>query len=602
MAEKGNINVQTENIFPIIKKFLYSEHDIFIRELVSNAVDATQKLKVLAAKGEKTGEIGEPVIKIDLNKDKKTITITDQGIGMTEEDVKKYINQIALSSAQDFLDKYKDESNIIGHFGLGFYSAFMVASNVEFETLSYKEGAEAVHWSCDGSPNYSIKKSKKKTRGTKITLHIDDDSLEFLEEGTLTGVLNKFCKFLPIPIKFKDEQINNPNPAWSQKPADLTDEDYKNFYSELYPVSQPPLFHIHLNVDYPFNLTGVLYFPKLTNQFESQKNKIQLYSNQVFVTDSVEDIVPEYLTMLHGVLDSPDIPLNVSRSYLQGDPNVKKISNHISKKVADKLAEIYKNDRKELEDNWDDIGVFVKYGMLSDEKFYERAINFCQFKNVDNKSYTWEEYAKAIGENQKDKDGNTIVLYTSAKQQQDAYIKAATEQNYDVVVMDQLIDNHFINALESKLEKVQFKRVDADVVDNLIDKGESRESVLNEEQITSLKELFTGLVGDSKGVTVTVETKALSPKEAPIVITKPEFMRRMNDMSALSGMSQMGDLNMYSLVVNTNHPIASKLLVDTDETIQKDKAKHLYDLALLSQNMLKGESLTKFVANSVALL
>ena len=601
MAEKGNINVQTENIFPIIKKFLYSEHDIFIRELVSNAVDATQKLKVLAAKGEKTGEIGEPVIKIDLNKDKKTITITDQGIGMTEEDVKKYINQIALSSAQDFLDKYKDESNIIGHFGLGFYSAFMVASNVEFETLSYKEGAEAVHWSCDGSPNYSIKKSKKKTRGTKIVLHIDEDSLEFLEEATLTGVLNKFCKFLPIPIKFKDEQINNPNPAWSQKPADLTDEDYKNFYSELYPISQPPLFHIHLNVDYPFNLTGVLYFPKLTNQFETQKNKIQLYANQVFVTDSVEDIVPEYLTMLHGVLDSPDIPLNVSRSYLQGDPNVKKISNHISKKVADKLADIFKTDRKELEDKWEDIGVFVKYGMLSDEKFYERAITYCQFKNTEDKSYTWEEYEKHIAKNQKDKDGNTIVLYTSAKQQQDAYVKAATEQGYDVVVMDQLIDNHFINALESKLEKVQFKRVDADVVDNLIDKGESRESVLNEEQVKSLKELFTNLVGESKGVTV--ETKALSPKEAPLVITKPEFMRRMSDMSALSGMNQMGgELNMYSLIVNTNHPLASKILTDGDEGSQKDKAKHLYDLALLSQNMLKGEGLTKFVSKSLELL
>ncbi|NNE54758.1 MAG: molecular chaperone HtpG, partial [Flavobacteriales bacterium] len=543
MMEQGTINVQTENIFPIIKKFLYSDHEIFLRELISNAVDATQKLNGMAALGELKKEIGDTTIEVSIDKDKGTLTVSDKGIGMTADEVKKYINQIAFSSAEEFLDKFKDVEDgksIIGHFGLGFYSAFMVADKVEIFTKSFKKSS-AVRWECDGSPNFTMEKADKKSRGTDIVLHIGDaENLEFLEEARIQNLLTKYCKFLPVPIRFGDQFlsdedkeagkeaepniINNTAPAWTKKPSELSDEDYKTFYKELYPFAPDPLFWIHLNVDYPFNLTGILYFPELKQTYEVQKDKIQLYSNQVFVTDNVEEIVPEYLALLHGVIDSPDIPLNVSRSYLQSDSNVKKINSHISKKVSDKLKELFKKDRPAFEEKWESISVFVKYGMLSDDKFYDRSSDFCLLSNIDDEHFTIEEYSEKIKANQTDKNEQLIALYTSDKEGQHAYTKSAKDNGYDVLRMDAIIDNHFVNLLESKLEKTSFKRVDADTMDNLIAKDEVRESVLSEDQQEKLKTLFEEGVG---GQQVTIELKPLSPTDAPVTITRNDFMRRM---------------------------------------------------------------------------
>jgi len=599
-TEQGTINVQTENIFPIIKKFLYSDHDIFLRELVSNAVDATQKLNTLAVKDEVKGDIGDTHIEVLLDKEAKTLTIRDRGIGMTKDEVKKYINQIALSSAEEFMEKYKDEAKIIGHFGLGFYSAFMVADTVEINTKSYKAKTKAAHWACDGSPNYELEDSDKKERGTDIILHIGEDSAEFLETARIEGILNKFCKFLPVEIKFEDKTINNTSPAWTKSPTDLTTQDYEDFYSELYPYSPKPLFHIHLNVDYPFNLTGVLYFPKLTKSYEVKKNNIQLYSNQVFVTDAVEEIVPEYLMLLHGVIDSPDIPLNVSRSYLQGDPNVKKINSHISKKVADKLADLFKADRKDFESKWSDLSVFVKYGMLSDDKFYERAQKFCLVESTDGTFATLEEYQAKIKATQTDKEDKLVMLYTTDVEGQHSFINAATQAGYDVLKFDHpMIDNHFVQQLETKLDKVQLKRVDADVVNNLIEKDEAIESVLTEEQQTSLKELYVEATKDTE---VNIELKSLSASDLPVLITRPEFMRRMKEMQGMQGMDMGAFPDTYNLVVNTNHPLSSKILVNPDPDIQKNLIKQLHDLALLSQGMLKGANLTSFVERSVELV
>ncbi len=618
--ETGKINVQTENIFPIIKKFLYSDHEIFLRELVSNAVDATKKLKGLSQLGEVKGDLGDLTIEIKLDKEKNTLTISDKGIGMTGEEVKKYINQIAFSSAGEFLEKFKnvdDAKSIIGHFGLGFYSAFMVAEKVEIYTKSHKD-EPAVKWSCDGSTEFTLEATEKSERGSEIVLYIADDSREFLEEHRIKSLLNKYCKFLPIPIQFgtkwqseEDKKegkplepniINNPAPAWTKAPSSLTDEDYKNFYRELYPMNlDEPLFWIHLNVDYPFNLTGILYFPKLKKNFEVQKDKIQLYSNQVFVTDNAGEIVPEYLTLLHGVIDSPDIPLNVSRSYLQSDSNVKKINQHISKKVSDKLQEIFQNDRKQFEEKWSDIGLFVKYGMISDEKFYERSNGFALFQNTENAFYTFEELKERIAANQTDKDGNFVVLYTSDDEEQHSYIQQAKEYGYEVIKLDTMIDNHFIQQVEMKNDKTQFKRVDADIISNLIPKEESPTSVLSKEQEDLLKELFEKAVEKNK---VTVELKALSPTDSPVVITRDEFMRRMVEMQKMGGGSPFmfgGMDERINLVVNTNHPLNSKLLAE-DSAHQEKHIKQLYDLALLSQNMLKGEALTKFVSRSFELI
>ena len=614
--EQGTINVQTENIFPIIKKFLYSDHEIFLRELVSNAVDASQKLKGLAAMGELKGELGELNVEVKLDTEAKTLTVSDKGIGMTADEVKKYINQIAFSSAEEFLDKFKDVEDgksIIGHFGLGFYSSFMVAEKVEIFTKSYKDEA-AVRWECDGSPSFTLEETEKAERGTDIVLHINEESTEFLQEARINELLNKYCKFLPIPIIFgetfvsEEEEkegkkpepkvINNTAPAWTKKPADLTDEDYLAFYKELYPFSPDPLFWIHLNVDYPFNLTGILYFPKMQKTYEVQKDKIQLYSNQVFVTDSVEEIVPEYLTLLHGVIDSPDIPLNVSRSYLQSDANVKKINSHISKKVSDKLKELFKEDRKSFEEKWESISMFVKYGMLSDEKFYDRSNEFCLVENTEGEFYTIEDYKTFIETNQKDKDDNLVVLYTSDAEVQHSYNKAAKDHGYDVLKFDTIIDNHFVNLLESKMEKVQFKRVDADTMHNLIPKDEVIESVLSEDQQKKLKELFEGQVKD---VGAQIELKPLSPNDAPVTIIRNEFMRRMKDMQALGGQSFMGEMpDSYTLVVNTNHDLTGKILKKKGDNRGK-LTKQLADLALLSQNMLKGEALTEFVSRSFEL-
>ncbi len=614
--EQGNINVQTENIFPIIKKFLYSDHEIFLRELVANAVDASQKLKGLAAMGEVKGELGDLAIKIKLDPEAKTLTISDNGIGMTSDEVKKYINQIAFSSAGEFLDKFKDvedSSSIIGHFGLGFYSSFMVADRVEIFTKSYKD-EPAVRWESKGDPTFTLEQIEKTERGSDIVLHINEESSEFLQESKINELLNKYCKFLPVSIIFgetfvsEEEQkegkkpepkvINNTSPAWTKKPADLTDEDYISFYKELYPFSPDPLFWIHLNVDYPFNLTGILYFPKMKKTYEVQKDKIQLYSNQVFVTDSVEEIVPEYLTLLHGVIDSPDIPLNVSRSYLQSDGNVKKINSHISKKVSDKLKELFKEDRKSFEEKWESISMFVKYGMLSDEKFYDRSNEFCLLENIEGEFHTIEEYKTFIETNQKDKDDNLVILYTSDTEVQHSYNKSAKDHGYDVLKFDTIIDNHFVNLLESKMEKVQFKRVDADTMHNLIPKDEVIESVLNEDQQGKLKELFEGQV---TGLGAQIELKPLSPKDAPVTIIRNEFMRRMKDMQALGGQNMMGEMpDSYTLVVNTNHELASKILKKKGDNRGK-LAKQMADLALLSQNMLKGEALTEFVGRSFEL-
>ena len=607
MATTGKINVQTENIFPIIKKFLYSDHEIFLRELVSNAVDATQKLKTLASVGEFKEELKDLSIEILLNKDKKTLTIKDKGIGMTAEEVEKYINQIAFSGAEEFVKKYKDKGDtnaIIGHFGLGFYSAFMVASKVEIISKSYKKGpdSKAIYWECDGSPEYKLEEVSRTDRGTDVILHIADDSTEFLEKERIKTLLKKYCKFLPVEIKFEGEVINNTSPAWIKKPSELKDEDYKNFYKELYPFSEDPLFHIHLNVDYPFNLTGILYFPKLRKSFEMQKDKIQLYSNQVFITDSVENIVPDFLTLLRGVIDSPDIPLNVSRSYLQSDGNVKKISAHITKKVAEKLEDIFKKDRKDFESKWEDIRVFIQYGMLSEEKFNEKAMKFALLKNTEGKFFTLDEYAEHVKPVQTDKDKRVVYLYTTNAEEQHAFIETAKERGYDVLVFDSNIDAHYINFLEQKLESTSFVRVDADSIDKLIKKDEEQPSKLSEEEQNKLKPVIEGTFNPGK---FTVVFESLSEKDNPMIITQPEFMRRMKDMSAMGGggMQFMGNMpEMLNLVVNTNHPIISKILAEKDAEKQKDLAKQTVDLAMLSQNMLKGSDLTNFIKRSLKLI
>ena len=603
--QKGNIRVQTENIFPIIKKFLYNEHDIFIRELVSNAIDATQKLKTLSSLGEAKGELGDLKVTLKIDTEKKTLTISDQGIGMTAEEVDKYINQVAFSSAEEFLDKYKgqNEANIIGHFGLGFYSSFMVSDKVEIITKSFKEGSAAVRWECDGSPEYTIEETEKEERGTDIILHINEESHEFLESSRIQTVLDKFCRFLPIPVFFEDKQINNPTPAWTKKPSELSTEDYQSFYKELYPYGEPPLFWIHLNVDYPFNLTGILYFPKIKQSYEIQKDKIQLYSNQVFVTDEVKDIVPEFLMLLHGVIDSPDIPLNVSRSYLQGDPNVKKINNHITKKVADKLEEIFTKERSSFEEKWEHTGLFVKYGMMTDDKFLEKANKFLIMQDAESgKFYTLEEYRMSAEVLQKNKAGKLVILYTTNPIQQDSYIKAAAAKGYLVIKAETIVDASFINTMEMKWSDVQFTRVDADIVDNLIDKQEQADSVLNKEEESKLKELFNLQIPE---LNVSVEVKGLDVSTAPVVATRPEFMRRMKDMAAVSGPMGSFYANMpdeVTLTVNGNHPIYQNVLQQSAKDKQEKLVRNLADLALLSQGLLKGNNLTAFINRSVELL
>jgi molecular chaperone HtpG len=680
--ETGKIGVTTENIFPIIKKFLYSDHEIFLRELISNAVDATQKLKTMAAAGDFKGEIGDTTIHVSVDKKKKTIKVSDRGIGMTKDEVDKYLNQIAFSSANDFLDKYKDQSSaIIGHFGLGFYSSFMVSDKVEVISKSYQEGAQAVKWTCDGSPEFSIDDVEKVDIGTDVILYIDKESKDFLEDGKVEQLLKKYCKFLPVEIAFgketewkdgksvetgKDKIINNTKPAWTLKPADLKEEDYLKFYRELYPMGEDPLFYIHLNVDYPFKLTGILYFPKIKSNIEIQKNKIQLYCNQVFVTDSVEGIVPEFLTLLHGVIDSPDIPLNVSRSYLQSDSNVKKISSHITKKVADRLNEIFKNNREEFEKKWDNLKLFIEYGMITEEKFYEKASKFALLKNTEDKYFTFEEYEKLIKEKQTDKNNTLIYLYSTNKTDQFTYIDKARSKGYDVLLLDGQLDVHMINQLETKLKDTRFVRVDSDVVDKLILKDETRESKLSEEQKEDLKSVFNIKVKSKEIFNVVFET--LDENEAPVIITQSEFMRRMKDMSAMGGgMNFYGELpDSYNLVVNPNNHIVSRISEDlqnqegarltennverkrikeeiafmeqdhkkkkaeeisqvekddleklrkeltTVENTRKDiletygngnkLVKQLIDLALLANNMLRGEELSTFVKRSVELL
>jgi len=603
--QKGNIRVQTENIFPIIKKFLYSDHDIFIRELVSNAVDATQKLKTLSSLGEAKGDLGELTIDIQLNVEEKTITISDKGVGMTGEEVDKYLNQVAFSGAEEFLKKYKgqNEANIIGHFGLGFYSAFMVSERVDVISKSYREGAQAVKWECDGSPEYTLEDVEKAERGTDIVLHINEESKEFLDAERIKAILKKFCRFLPVPIRFEGEQINNPSPAWTKKPSELTPQDYQDFYKELYPYSEAPLFWIHLNVDYPFNLTGILYFPKIKQSYEIQKDKIQLYSNQVFVTDEVSDIVPEFLMLLHGVIDSPDIPLNVSRSYLQGDPNVKKINNHITKKVADKLEEIFNKERKEFEEKWESLGLFVKYGMMTDDKFLDKAAKFHIMEDArGGKFYTLEEYRTAAEALQKNKEDQLVILYTTNPVQQDSYIQQAQAKGYIVVKLETIVDAAFINQMETKWEKVHFTRVDADIVDNLIDKVEASGSVLSGDEESALKELFGRQIPE---LHVTVEVKGLSPEAPPVVATRPEFMRRMKDMAAMNGPMGSFYANMpdeVTLTVNGNHPIYQTVLKEGDKGKQEKLVHNLSDLALLSQGLLRGNNLTSFIQRSVELM
>lgn len=680
--QKGNIGVTTENIFPIIKKFLYSDHEIFLRELVSNAVDATQKLKTLASKGEFKGEMGDLTVKVSLNAD--TITISDRGIGLTAEEIEKYINQIAFSGANDFLEKYKDDANaIIGHFGLGFYSAFMVAKKVEIITKSYREDAQAVKWTCDGSPEFTIEDVEKADRGSDIILYIDDDCKEFLEEARISALLTKYCRFLPIPVAFgkkkewkdgkqvetnEDNIINETYPLWTRKPVELKDEDYKKFYQELYPMADEPLFWIHLNVDYPFNLTGILYFPKIKSNIELQRNKIQLYCNQVYVTDSVEGIVPDFLTLLHGVIDSPDIPLNVSRSYLQSDSNVKKISTYISKKVSDRLQAIFKNNRKEFEEKWDDLKIFINYGMLTQEDFYEKANKFALLKDTDGKYYTYEEYQSLIKDNQTDKDGNLIYLYSNNMDEQYSYIDAAKNRGYDILLMDGQLDVAMISMLEQKFEKSRFTRVDSDVIDRLIAKEEHKEANLESNQREILSSVFRSQLPQIKKVEFNVETQALGENGAPIMITQSEYMRRMKEMANIqAGMSFYGEMpNMYNLVLNADHKLVKQVLTDadnsckaalepiesemanlnnrrkelqkaqegkktedipqaekdelndiekkiSDETTKKqavlgeyangNKIIHqLIDLALLQNNMLKGEALTNFVKRSIELI
>ena len=682
--QKGKIGVTTDNIFPIIKKFLYSDHEIFLRELVSNAVDATQKLKTLSSFGDFKGELGDMNVKVSLDKKKGTLTISDHGIGMTAEEIEKYINQIAFSGAEEFLNKYKNDANaIIGHFGLGFYSSFMVSKKVEIRTLSYKDNAQAVMWTCDGSPEFEMSDIDKKERGTDIVLYIDDENKEFLEEPKIESLLKKYCRFLPIPVIFgkeqewkdgkyvdtdKDKIINDTAPAWTKKPTELTDKDYKSFYSELYPASDEPLFWIHLNVDYPFKLTGILYFPKIKSNFDLNRNKIQLYSNQVFVTDSVEGIVPEFLMLLQGVIDSPDIPLNVSRSYLQSDSNVKKISTYITKKVADRLQEIFNNDRKQFEDKWDDIKLFIEYGMLSDEKFYEKAQKFALLKNTENKYYTLDEYKTLIDSNQTDKDKNLIYIYATDRIAQYNYIEMAQAKGYDVLLMDGQLDIHFIGLLEQKLEKSRFVRVDSDIVENLVKKEDKGTTVLTSEEREMMTTVFKSQIPAIEKADFLVMFEPIGENAQPVIITQNEFMRRMKDMSAMQpGMNFYGELpDSFNLIVNTEHPLSKKIIEDTEnackaeiepiqgeiktlqESVEKLRESHkgkkddeisvtekediktkeskitelkkkeedllstyaksnnlvrqLVDLALLSNNMLKGEALSQFVKRSVELL
>jgi len=627
MQEKGSISIHTENIFPIIKKFLYSDNEIFLRELVSNAVDAVQKIKRLSALGQYNGEVGEGQVEISFDKDAKTITISDNGLGMTAEEIKKYINQIAFSGATEFVEKFKDAKDaneLIGKFGLGFYSAFMVADQVEINTLSYQEGAQPARWICDGSTEFEITDGDRTTRGTTIILHVNADSEEFLDKGKLQSILDKYCMFLPVPIVFgtrmsyeadgvdeegnekhKDVEIpniiNNTTPIWTKPPAELKDEDYMNFYKELYPMSEDPLFWIHLNVDYPFNLTGVLYFPKVKNEFEMQRNKIKLFSRQVFITDEVKDIVPEFLMLLHGVIDSPDIPLNVSRSFLQADSNVKKINSYISRKVADKLAELYKSDRPGYEQKWSDIGLFVKYGMISDEKFYDKAKDFALLTNTKNEFYTLTEYREKIQDLQTDKDGTVVYIYTSDPAKQDGFIQSANKKGYDVLMLNSPIDSHFVHNLESKLEKASLKRVDADVADKLIAKEEKIESVLTEEQSGTVKAIFEEAIHRPN---MTVEVHGLSQDEMPVTVTMDEFMRRMKDMAAMSGggMGFYGSIpDSYKVAINGNHKLIDKILKAGKEE-QSKLARQAFDLAMLSQGMLTGADLTEFVNRSVSLI
>ena len=629
IQEKGTISIHTENIFPIIKKFLYSDNEIFLRELVSNAVDATQKLKRLSSLGEYKGEVGEVRVFVSLDKEAKTITISDMGIGMTAEEIKKYINQVAFSGATEFMEKFKeakDANEIIGKFGLGFYSAFMVADKVEINTLSYLDGSQPARWICDGSTSFEIVEGDRSTRGSDVVLHINEESAEFLDEHKLRAILLKYGQFLPIPIQFgtktesipdgEDEEgkpkykevevddiINNTAPIWTKSPSELTDEDYLGFYQELYPYSEEPLFWIHLNVDYPFNLTGVLYFPKVKNEMELQRNKIKLYSRQVFITDEVKDIVPEFLMLMHGVIDSPDIPLNVSRSFLQADGNVKKINSYITKKVADKLSELFKADRKAFEDKWKDIGLFIKYGMVSDEKFYDRAKDFVLLNNVHNNYFTLPEYAEKVKTEQTNKEGNVVYLYSNDTAKQHGFSSNAEKRGYDVLLMDGPLDNHFISQMEQKLEKTQLKRVDADVLDKLIEKDIQIESVLSEDESKAVKDLFDKAIDKSS---MNVEVTGLSPDEMPVTVTMDEFMRRMKDMSKMGGGGMMGFYgnlpDNYKVSVNGNHKLIKRMLETKDEDTQKRLARQAFDLALLSQGMLTGADLTAFVARSVDLI
>lgn len=600
MSKTGTLNVHTENIFPIIKKFLYSDHEIFLRELVSNAVDATQKIEMLSQNAEYEGDLGDTKISVKLDKEAKTLTVSDAGVGMTEQEVEKYINQIAFSSAEEFVEKFKDiddKKAIIGHFGLGFYSAFMVANKVEIITQSYQD-APAVHWTCKGTTDFEMEETTKEHRGTEIILHINDDSEEFLEEARIKTLLEKYCKYMPVDIAFGEDVINNKNPLWLKQPSDIEDKDYNEFYKELFPFQPDPLFHIHLNVDYPFNLTGILYFPKIDNAVNLEKSKIHLYSNQVFVTDHVSDIVPEFLTLLHGVIDSPDIPLNVSRSYLQADGNVKKISGYIVKKVASKLESLFKQDRKAFEDKWKDIGVFVKYGMLTDEKFNEKAQKFFLLKDTDGEYKTLEEYKELVKDNQTNKDNKVVYLYTNEPQQHDSMVQNAKQRGYNVLVMDHPIDSHLVQRLEMNDEDLTVKRIDAAPLSDLIDKDEKAEEVLTEEEGKNLVQVFENLVGENSAYKV--EKKALSPNDPPVLVVQDEFMRRMKEMSAMSGQSFGAD-NMpdsFNLVVNSNHPVSKKILEQKDDG-QKQMAQQAFDLARLSNGMLTGSELTRFIERNL---
>ncbi len=626
MQEKGTISIHTENIFPIIKKFLYSDNEIFLRELVSNAVDAVQKVKRLAALGHYNGEVGEGLVQVAFDAENKTITISDNGIGMTADEIKKYINQIAFSGATEFLDKFKeakDANELIGKFGLGFYSAFMVADKVEINTKSYQDDSVPARWICDGSTEFEISAGDRETRGTDIILHVNAESEEFLDKYKLQGILDKYCKFLPITVQFgtktewaedgEDEEgkpkhkdvevpnyINNTTPIWTKTPTELTDEDYLNFYKELYPMSEEPLFWIHLNVDYPFNLTGVLYFPKVKNDMDMQRNKIKLFSRQVFITDEVKDVVPEFLMLLHGVLDSPDIPLNVSRSFLQADSNVKKINSYITRKVADKLNELYKADRKAYEEKWPDISLFVKYGMITEDKFYDKAKDFALLTNTKKEHFTFTEYHEKVEANQKDKDGTVVYIYASDTAKQDSFIQSAGKKGYDVLLMDSPIDTHFVSKLEQRVEKTNLKRVDADVADKLIDKGETISLVLSDDQKQKVKDIFEKSINDAH---MKVEVEALNPGEQPVTVTMDEFMRRMKDMAKLGGgMSFYGAMpDNYKVAINGNHKLIDKML-KADEVLQGQIAKQAYDLAKLSQGMLTGAELTEFVNRSIELI